>query len=206
MALGSGSTLGFPTIALTFIALLIVSQLVLSYTRFGLYIYAIGGDRQAAERMGINVKFVRMSVLVLMAVFTVIGGIVMLGRIASATPNMGASLLLPPIAAVILGGTNLFGGSGNMIGTLVGVLILGSLSNGLNLMGIGPAGQLRRAGRRPDDRGARERRRAPVDQPTVRQGRAGSASFLVRPGAAPEFLYRTKETPCREYGRHFRQA
>jgi ribose/xylose/arabinose/galactoside ABC-type transport system permease subunit len=142
MALGSGSTLGFPTIALTFIALLIVSQLVLSYTRFGLYIYAIGGDRQAAERMGINVKFVRMSVLVLMAVFTVIGGIVMLGRIASATPNMGASLLLPPIAAVILGGTNLFGGSGNMIGTLVGVLILGSLSNGLNLMGIGPAGQL----------------------------------------------------------------
>jgi len=85
MALGSGSTLGFLTIALTFIALLIVSQLVLSYTRFGLYIYAIGGDRQAAERMGINVKFVRMSVLVLMAVFTVIGGIVMLGRIASAT-------------------------------------------------------------------------------------------------------------------------
>lgn len=140
--LGSGSTMGFPNIALTFVVLLIASQLALSYTRFGLYIYAIGGDRQAAERMGINVKFVRMSVLVLMAMFTVIGGIVMLGRISSATPNMGANLLLPPIAAVILGGTNLFGGSGNMIGTLVGVLILGSLSNGLNLMGIGPAGQL----------------------------------------------------------------
>lgn len=140
--LGSGSTLGFPNIALTFVVLLVLSQLVLSFTKFGLYVYAIGGDRQAAERMGIDVKFVRMSVLVLMATFTVVGGIVMLGRISSATPNMGANLLLPPIAAVILGGTNLFGGSGNMVGTLVGVLILGSLSNGLNLMGIGPAGQL----------------------------------------------------------------
>ncbi|WP_256391511.1 ABC transporter permease [Natronoarchaeum rubrum] len=140
--LGSGSTFGFPNIVITFLVLLAVSQIILSYTRFGLYLYAVGGDADAAELMGINVKFLRMGVLVLSAVFTVIAGIVMMGRIGSATPNMGSNLLLPPIAAVILGGTDLFGGKGNMIGTLIGVLILGSLSNGLNLMGVDPAGQL----------------------------------------------------------------
>jgi ribose/xylose/arabinose/galactoside ABC-type transport system permease subunit len=140
--LGSGNTLGFPNIVITFLLLLAVSQFVLSYTRFGLYLYAVGGDADAAELMGIDVRFVRMGVLVLSAVFTVVAGIVMMGRIGSATPNMGSNLLLPPIAAVILGGTDLFGGRGNMIGTLVGVLILGSLSNGLNLMGIDPSGQL----------------------------------------------------------------
>ena len=142
LRLGSGSTFGFPNIVITFLLLLAVSQFVLSYTRFGLYLYAVGGDADAAELMGIDVRFVRMGVLVLSAVFTVVAGIVMMGRIGSATPNMGSNLLLPPIAAVILGGTDLFGGRGNMIGTLIGVLILGSLSNGLNLMGIDPSGQL----------------------------------------------------------------
>jgi ribose/xylose/arabinose/galactoside ABC-type transport system permease subunit len=140
--LGSGNTVGLPNIALVFIFLLIVSQLVLSYTKFGLYIYAVGGDRNAAELMGIKVKFIRLAVLVVSAVFTVIAAIVLMGRIGSANPTMGAQLLLPPIAAVILGGTNLFGGYGNMIGTLVGVLILGSLANGLQLMGVPPSGQL----------------------------------------------------------------
>jgi len=142
LVFGGETTFGFPNIALVFLTLLVVSQLVLSYTRLGLYIYAVGGDREAAERMGINVRMVRMGVLVISAVFTVIAGVVMLGRIGTAIPTMGSNLLLPPIAAVILGGANLFGGSGNMIGTLVGVLILGVLSNGLNLVGVDPAGQL----------------------------------------------------------------
>lgn len=140
--LGGQSTFGFPNIALTFLGLLVVSQLVLSRTRLGLYIYAVGGDRQAAARMGINVARIRMGVLMISAAFTVIAAVVSLGRIGSAIPTMGANLLLPPIAAVILGGANLFGGSGNMVGTLVGVLILGVLSNGLNLLGVDPAGQL----------------------------------------------------------------
>lgn len=140
--LGSGSTVGFPNIAIVFLVLIIVSQLVLSYTKFGLYIYAVGGDREAAELVGINVKFIRTSVLVVSAIFTVIAAIVLMGRIGSATPTMGANLLLPPIAAVILGGTDLFGGRGNMIGTFVGVLILGALGNGLQLMGVPPSGQL----------------------------------------------------------------
>ncbi|WP_158237418.1 ABC transporter permease [Halegenticoccus soli] len=141
-ALGGSEIFGIPSIALVFLTLLAVSQLILSYTRFGLYIYAIGGNRESAELVGINVKRVRMGVLVLSASFTVLAAIVAMGRIGSVDPNMGTGLLLPPIAAVILGGANLFGGSGNMIGTLVGVLILGVLANGLNLLGIGPDGQL----------------------------------------------------------------
>ena len=134
-------TLQIPAIVLVFLTLLVVSQFALSYTRFGLYVYAIGGNREAAERMGINVPLVRLSVIVISAVFAAAAGVVMLGRIGIGSPTMGQGLLLPPIAAVILGGANLFGGSGNMVGTLVGVLILGVLQNGLNLMGVDPAGQ-----------------------------------------------------------------
>ncbi|MCU4974797.1 ABC transporter permease [Halobacteria archaeon AArc-m2/3/4] len=140
--IGRESVAGVPLIVLFFLSLLVVSQLILSYTRFGLYIYAVGGDRQAARLMGINVMRIRFAVLVISAAFTVFAAIALIGRIGSANPNMGSGLLLPPIAAVILGGTNLFGGEGNMIGTLVGVLILGSLANGLNLVGVGPSGQL----------------------------------------------------------------
>jgi ribose transport system permease protein len=140
--LGGGTLFGFPTIVLTFLVLLVFSQLLLSYTKFGLYVYAVGGDREAAELMGINVSLVRMGTLVISSVFAVLAGLVTLGRLGSAVPTMGANLLLPPIAAVILGGANLFGGTGNMAGTLVGVLILGVLRNGLNLMGVGPSVQL----------------------------------------------------------------
>ena len=140
--IGGTRVFGFPSIVIVFLLLLVVSQLLLSYTRFGLYIYAIGGDRTAAERMGINVTAVRMGTLVISAAFAAIAGLVTLGRLGSAVPTMGAGLLLPPIAAVILGGADLFGGSGNMVGTLIGVLILGVLGNGLNLLGVDPAGLL----------------------------------------------------------------
>ncbi|GGN88535.1 MULTISPECIES: ABC transporter permease [Haloarcula] len=140
--LGGSRVFGFPSIVIVFLSLLVFSQLLLSYTKFGLYIYAIGGDRQSAERMGINVRLVRLGTLVISGAFAAIAGLVTLGRLGSAIPTMGSGLLLPPIAAVILGGANLFGGSGNMVGTLIGVLILGILQNGLNLMGVGPSGQL----------------------------------------------------------------
>ncbi|MFC7168308.1 ABC transporter permease [Halobium salinum] len=139
---GGSRVFGFPSIVIVFAVLLVLSQLLLSYTRFGLYIYAVGGDRTAAERMGIDVMTVRMGTLVISSLFAAVAGLVTLGRIGSAVPTMGAGLLLPPIAAVILGGADLFGGSGNMVGTLVGVLILGVLQNGLNLLGVDPAGQL----------------------------------------------------------------
>lgn len=135
------ATFQLPAIVVIFLLLLGVSQFVLSRTRFGLYVYAVGDSRDAAARMGIDVARIQLGVLAISAAFTAIAGVVMLGRIGIGSPTMGQGLLLPPIAAVILGGANLFGGSGNMVGTLIGVLILGVLSNGLNLMGVDPAGQ-----------------------------------------------------------------
>jgi len=140
--LGGSEIYGFPTIIIAFLSLLIISQLVLSYTRFGLYIYAVGEDRESARLNGINVSRVRIAVLVISAVFAGFAGILMVGRINFATPAMGQGLLLPPIAAVILGGADLFGGRGNMFGTFVGVMILSILANGLNLMGVDISGQL----------------------------------------------------------------
>lgn len=142
IGIAGGTTLGFPNLVIMFLALLIVAQLFLSYTRFGLYIYATGGDRDAAELTGVNVRRVRLGVLMISAAFTVTAGVAMIGRLSSATPVMGTGLLLPPIAAVILGGADLFGGRGHMLGTLIGVLILGVLANGLNLMGVNAPGQL----------------------------------------------------------------
>jgi len=142
IGIAGGTIAGVPNIVLLFLLLLILAQLFLSYTRFGLYIYATGGAREAAELTGVNVRRVRFGVLMIAAAFSVTAGIAMIGRLSSATPVMGTGLLLPPIAAVILGGADLFGGRGNMLGTLIGVLILGVLANGLNLMGVDAPGQL----------------------------------------------------------------
>lgn len=142
IGIAGGTTAGFPNLVLLFLMLLIVAQFFLSYTRFGVYIYATGGDREAAELTGVNVRRVRLGVLMISAAFSVTAGIAMIGRLSSATPDMGTGLLLPPIAAVILGGADLFGGRGHMLGTLIGVLILGVLANGMNLMGVNAPGQL----------------------------------------------------------------
>nr|WP_276277580.1 ABC transporter permease [Halomicroarcula sp. SYNS111] len=94
-AIGGSRVLGFPSIVIVFLALLVASQLLLSYTKFGLYIYAIGGDRQAAERMGINVPLVRLGTLIISGLFAGIAGLVTLGRLGSAVPTMGGT----PVAA-----------------------------------------------------------------------------------------------------------
>lgn len=140
--LGNAVLPGIPYTVFIFFGLLIVAQYILSWTQYGRYIYAIGGDDQAADLVGINVMRVRMGVLILSAVFVAFAALIGIGRVGLVGPTFASSLLLPPIAAVILGGANLFGGSGNMFGTLIGVLILGTLSNGLNLLGVSPSGQL----------------------------------------------------------------
>lgn len=141
-ALGNSVVPGIPYTVVLFLILLVVAQYILSWTQYGKYIYAIGGNDEAADLVGINVFRVRMGVLVLSSVFVGFAALIGIGRVGLVGPTFAGSLLLPPIAAVILGGANLFGGSGNMFGTLVGVLILGTLSNGLNLMGVSPSGQL----------------------------------------------------------------
>lgn len=138
---GSGSVFGIPSIILVFAFVFIAGHIVLSRTVFGRNLYAIGGNKEAAEMSGINVAKYKIFVLMISGICAALAGIMMLGRVGSAQVTAGVGLMLPPIAAVILGGTRLFGGVGSMWRTLIGVLLMGVLVNGLNLLGIGSDGQ-----------------------------------------------------------------
>lgn len=138
---GAGTIGTFPVIILIFLVIFTVSHIVLSKTVFGKTLYAIGGNVEAARMSGINVKKYKILVLTISGLLCAIAGIMMLGRVGSVQVTVGQGLMLQPIAAVILGGTSMFGGEGSLVRTLIGVLIMGFLVNGLNILGIDAAGQ-----------------------------------------------------------------
>lgn len=126
---------GWTPIALTG-ALLAFMHLVLSTTRFGQYTYAIGGNLQSAARAGVAVKRHLTIVYLVSAAFAGIGGIVYTARYGAGAANAGESLLLDSIAAVVIGGASLFGGTGTLIGTLIGALIISVIHFGLIFIDI----------------------------------------------------------------------
>jgi len=130
--LGSGNVGGFPTIALVLLAFLVVGHVTLTYTRFGRYIYMVGGNREAAEYSGVNVKLILGAALVICAVCSGIAGMVGVAHFGSAQQNEFDGYLLDAIAAVVVGGTSLFGGRGGIGNTIVGLCVLGVLNNGLD--------------------------------------------------------------------------
>lgn len=111
--------------------LLLAMHFVLSQTRFGQYTYAIGGNQQSAARAGIAVKRHLVLVYMLSAAFAAVGGIVYTARYSAGAANAGESLLLDSIAAVVIGGASLFGGTGSVIGSLIGALIIAVIQFGL---------------------------------------------------------------------------
>lgn len=111
--------------------LLAVMHVVLSQTRFGQYTYAIGGNLQSAARAGINVKRHLTIIYILSGVFAAIAGIIYTARYAGGAANAGESMLLDSIAAVVIGGASLFGGTGKVVGTLIGALIIAVIQFGL---------------------------------------------------------------------------
>lgn len=125
---------GIPVIGLVAVAVLILGEFVLSYTKFGRYVYMTGANREAAEMSGVNTRQVIMLSLVISAVTAGLTGLLFIGRLSSANPSSGEEILISTIAAVVLGGTSLFGGEGGMRNTVLGLLIFGVLSNGLNLL------------------------------------------------------------------------
>jgi ribose transport system permease protein len=131
-ALGSGSILGIRWTIIVAIIFLGVGHLVLNYTRFGRYIYMTGGNREAAEYSGVNVKFIIGSVMVISAMCSGIAGMLAVAYFGSAQQNQFDSYLLDAIAAVVVGGTSLFGGRGGIGNTIIGLLVLGVLNNGLD--------------------------------------------------------------------------
>jgi ribose transport system permease protein len=136
--LGAGSFLGVPWIVILAGLFLLVAHLVLTYTRFGRYVYMVGGNREAAEYSGVNVKFIIGAVLVIGAVCSGVAGMVGVAYFGSAQQNEFTPYLLDAIAAVVVGGTSLFGGRGGIPNTIVGLLVLGVLNNGLDHIQIDP--------------------------------------------------------------------
>jgi ribose transport system permease protein len=134
--LGADSWLGIPVIALVALACVLVGGFVLSRTRLGRAAYAIGGNTEAARVSGIRVERSKMWIYIFAGVLASIAGFMLVGRQGSANALMGEGMELQSIAAVVIGGTNLFGGEGKVSGTVIGVLIIGVLSNGLSILGV----------------------------------------------------------------------
>jgi ribose transport system permease protein len=134
--LGSGKILGFRWLILVAMLVLAIAHLVLTYTRFGRYVYMTGGNRDAAEYSGVNVKFIIGSVMVISAMLSGIAGMLGVAYFGSAQQNQFDTFLLDAIAAVVVGGTSLFGGRGGIGNTVVGLLVLGVLNNGLDHVNI----------------------------------------------------------------------
>ncbi|GHD05523.1 ABC transporter permease [Tianweitania populi] len=134
--IGTGNILGIPLPVVILAIVFAVSWWVLTRTRFGRYIYAVGGNPHAAKTSGINVTRIRFSVYVISGALAGLAGMILSARTGSALPQAGIAYELDAIAAVVIGGTSLAGGVGRVTGTLIGALIIGVMNNGLDLMGI----------------------------------------------------------------------
>ena len=124
----------FPVIIM--VVMIVLMYIIINKTKFGRHAIAIGGNEQAARVCGVNVKKVQNGVYILMGLCVAVAAIIMDGRTASAQPSAGAGMDMDAVAAVVMGGTPLMGGKANIIGTIIGCLIVGVISNGLNLMNV----------------------------------------------------------------------
>ena len=127
-----------PVPVLITIAVVAALHYVLSQTRFGQYTYAIGGNRTAALRSGINVRRHTMAIYLISAVCAGIAGMIYTARFSAGAAQAGEPLLLDSIAAVVIGGASLFGGSGTIIGTVIGALIIAVIQYGLVFIDVEP--------------------------------------------------------------------
>jgi ribose transport system permease protein len=134
--LGSGKYLGMRWLIVVAMLVLLIAHLVLTYTRFGRYVYMTGGNRDAAEYSGVNVKFIIGAVMVISALLSGFSGMLGVAYFGSAQQNQFDTFLLDAIAAVVVGGTSLFGGRGGIGNTIIGLLVLGVLNNGLDHVNI----------------------------------------------------------------------
>lgn len=135
------SYMGIPYAILLLIAIIIILTIIAQKTSFGRYVYAIGGNREAARLSGINIKKTNLTIFVLMGIIATISGIVYTARINAATGGAGTNMELDCIAAAVIGGTSTLGGEGTIAGCIIGALVMGSIDNGLQLMNMDPSWQ-----------------------------------------------------------------
>lgn len=134
--LGSGNVGPVPWSLITLVIIALLIAFILRYMAIGRHLYAIGGNQEAARVCGISPRKTTLFVYLTSALLSALGAIVLLGRVASAQPNAGLGMELDSIAAVLIGGASVSGGAGSVIGTLIGVFMLGFINNGLNLLGV----------------------------------------------------------------------
>ena len=142
-AIGTGylfNTIPLPVVYM--IILIIVISFLVGKTKFGTYIYAIGGNREAARLSGVPIKKVEIAVFTISGVLSAFAGLVLCSRMYSGQPSVGNGYELDAIAACVLGGTSMSGGKGRISGTIFGAMVIGIISNGLNLIGVSSYWQL----------------------------------------------------------------
>ena len=135
-SLGTGLIGPVPTPVVLFAICAVVTHFLLSRTRFGRHVYAVGGSEESAQKVGIPVRRVLLKVYLIAGVLAAIGGVVLTSRVNGADPLAGTGYELQAIAAVVIGGTSLFGGVGTIRGTVLGVLLVGVVLNGMNLLNV----------------------------------------------------------------------
>lgn len=135
---GQGRLGAVPIPVIIFLGIAAIAFVVLRYTRYGRQVYAVGGNREAARLAGVNVERVLLSVYVIIGFLAGLAGFVLSARLNSAEAVAGIGYELNVIAAVVIGGTSLFGGVGTIFGTVIGSILIGVLNNGLVLMNVNP--------------------------------------------------------------------
>jgi ribose transport system permease protein len=143
---GSGSLFGIPSLVIWSVAVAALGFVVLKYTGFGREILATGGNRMAAEYSGVKTRRIKFIAFLLSGAAAALAGLLYTGMMQTARFNFGEGAELMAIAAVILGGTSLFGGRGTIIGTFAGSLLIGTINNGLIIMGLDVSEQMMVAG------------------------------------------------------------
>ena len=134
--IGNGNLLGIPIPVLILAGVFGISYFVLRRTTFGRYVYAVGGNEEAARASGIGTQRIKIAVYAICSGLAGLAGIIQASRITTGQPNAGISYELDAIAAVVIGGTSLSGGVGTITGTLLGALLIGTLNNGLDLLNV----------------------------------------------------------------------
>ncbi len=136
--LGSGYIGSIPVQVVILVVGTVLGHIVLTRTRFGRHVYAVGGSEEAARLSGINTGRLRVTVFGIMGCLAALSGVLLAARVNAGDPTSGQGLELDAIAAVVMGGTSLRGGRGHLVGSLVGTLVIGVIDNGLVLLSISP--------------------------------------------------------------------
>ncbi|MBW7884457.1 MAG: ABC transporter permease [Caldilineaceae bacterium] len=138
VAIGRGTVLGIPIPALLAIVVALIGHIVLTQTRYGQYVTGSGANMEAVRRAGVSTRRVLLRTYAISGVAAALGGVIIAARLGSGSSNAGVGFELEVIAAVVLGGTNMFGGHGTILGTIFGTLTIGIINNGLILSHLSP--------------------------------------------------------------------